>query len=117
VTGAQLYAMLEHGVGAMPSASGRFPQISGFRFTYSLSAPAGSRVTSVELEDGTPILADGTVYSLATNDFMNAGGDGYTMLTDGQGVTRDLMANVVLEYIRDVGTISPTLEGRITQVP
>jgi hypothetical protein len=32
-------------------------------------------------------------------------------------VTRDLMANVVLEYIRDVGTISPTLEGRITQVP
>jgi len=55
--------------------------------------------------------------TLATNDFTNAGGDGYTMLADGQGVTRNLMANDLLDYIKDKGTISPTIEGRITKLP
>lgn len=117
VTGAQLYAILEHSVGAMPSANGRFGQISGFSFVYKLSNPPGSRVQSVTLNDGTPILPDSTVYTFATNDFVNAGGDGYTMLVDGQGVTREVMADVLQAYIQSLGTITPTIEGRITQVP
>ena len=121
VTGAQLWAMLENGVSRInpdgTGADGRFPQISGFRFTFDFSEPAGSRVVSVELDDGTPIASDATTYTLATNDFVNAGGDGYTMLADGQGVTRDIMANVVLEHIRDLGTITPVVDGRITKLP
>lgn len=116
VTGAQLYAILEHSVAPIPAANGRFAQISGFKFTYDAARPAGARVVSVTLNDGTPILADSTVYTLATNDFVNAGGDGYTMLVDGQGVTRNVMANDVLEYIKQRGTISPTIEGRITRL-
>lgn len=116
VTGAQLWSVLEHSVGSIPAANGKFLQISGFKFTYDAALPAGSRVVSVALTDGTPILRDGTVYTAATNDFTNAGGDGYTMLVDGQGVTRDLMANDVLDYIVAQGTISPTLEGRITRL-
>ncbi|HEX2029937.1 MAG TPA: 5'-nucleotidase C-terminal domain-containing protein [Actinomycetota bacterium] len=116
VTGAQLHAMLEHSVAPIPSANGRFAQISGFRFTYDAALPAGSRVVSVALDDGTPILPDGTTYTLATNDFMNTGGDGYTMLADGQGVSREVMADVVAEYIEEQGTITPTIEGRITRL-
>jgi 5'-nucleotidase len=116
VTGAQLHQVLEHGVAAMPGANGRFPQISGFKFTYDVARPAGSRVTEVTLDDGTPILPDSTTYTLATNDFVNAGGDGYTMLADGHGTTRDVMANALLEYIRDQGTITPVIEGRITRL-
>jgi len=116
VTGAQLWSVLEHGVGRIPAADGRFLQISGFKFTYDSRLAPGSRVVSVALNDGTAIPRDGTVYTATTNDFTNAGGDGYTMLVDGQGVTRDLMANDVLDYIRAQGTISPTLEGRITRV-
>lgn len=116
VTGSQLYAALEHSVGSIPAANGKFAQISGFRFEYDSSKPAGSRVVSVELDDGTPILPDSATYTLATNDFTNAGGDGYTMLADGQGVTRDIMANVVLDYIRAKGTISPVVEGRIVNL-
>jgi 5'-nucleotidase len=102
----------------MPSANGRFPQISGFRFTYDVALPANSRLISVELDDSTPILADSTVYTLATNDFVNAGGDGYTMLAADQtdSVTREIMADVVLEHIQDLGTITPTIEGRITRI-
>jgi 5'-nucleotidase len=115
VTGAQLYEVLEHGVAARPGASGRFPQISGFRFEYDSTRAAGDRVTSVELEDGTPIAPDGTIYTLATNDFVNAGGDGYTMLADGAGVTREVMADVFLEFIEG-DTLTPTLEGRIVDL-
>jgi 5'-nucleotidase len=117
VTGAQIWAALEHGLSALPGANGRFLQISGFKFSYKLSAPVGSRVLSVELPDGTPIPADSATYTLATNDFVNAGGDGYTMLADGQGVTREIMADVLVDYIRSLGTITPTTEGRITQLP
>jgi 5'-nucleotidase len=116
VTGALLWQALEHSVAVIPGANGRFAQISGFKFTYDAARPAGSRVVSVTLDDGTPILPDSTEYSFATNDFVNAGGDGYTMFVGIHGVTREVMADVLLEYIRDQGTISPVTEGRITRL-
>lgn len=117
VTGAQLWATLEHSVGSIPAANGKFLQISGFRFSYDATRTAGSRVTALTLDDGTAIANDPTVSITATtNDFTNSGGDGYTMLADGQGVTRDLMANVVADYLEAVGSVSPTLDGRITRI-
>jgi 5'-nucleotidase len=113
VTGAQLWAVLERSVGQAPNAFGGFLQISGFRFTYDSTQPAGSRVTSVTLNDGTVIAEDATTYTATTNDFTNAGGDGYVELADGQGVTRNLMANDLLSYITAQGTITPTTDGRI----
>ena len=123
VTGAQLWAMLENGVSQISAtgtgADGRFPQISGFRFTFRYDVPTGctgsqvapitwqcntvSRVQSVSLTDGTPILPDSTTYSVALPNFVNAGGDLYTMLNDGQGVTRELDAAVMLAYIEELG--------------
>ncbi|HSK14614.1 MAG TPA: 5'-nucleotidase C-terminal domain-containing protein, partial [Gaiellaceae bacterium] len=100
VTGALLWQALEHSVAAIPAANGRFAQISGFRFTYDAALPSGSRVVSVTLDDGTPILPDSTEYTFATNDFVNAGGDGYTMFVGVHGVTREDMADVLLEYIK-----------------
>jgi 5'-nucleotidase len=122
VTGIQLWQMLENGVSKFDSgganAQGRFPQVSGFKFTFrydlatgcsgSETAPvtwicAPSRVTSVSWADGTPIPYDSTTYSVATIDFVNNGGDSYFMLVDGHGVTRDRDANVFLDYVASVG--------------
>lgn len=116
ITGAELWAAMEHSVGSLPAANGKFAQISGFRFTYNVGAAAGARIVSMALEDGTAIPEDGTVYTLVTNDFTWTGGDLYTMLDNGTGVSRDLMANVVLDWITAEGTISPTTDGRITAV-
>jgi 5'-nucleotidase len=116
LTGIQLWSALEYSVSRMPLAFGGFLQISGFKFTYDSSRPSGSRVISVTLDNGTPILPDSTLYTAATNNFTNAGGDGYTMLADGQGTTREVLADVVLDYIRTLGTISPTTSGRITNI-
>jgi 5'-nucleotidase len=117
VTGAQLHAVLEHSVASIPAANGRFLQISRFRFTYDSSRPPGSRLVSVALNDGTPILPDATTYTVATNDFINRGGDGYTMLADGQGEHREVMADVLMEHIEDAGTVTPVVDGRITRLP
>jgi 5'-nucleotidase len=78
--------------------------------------PVGSRVLSVTLDDGTVVTEDATTYTATTNDFTNAGGDGYVELADGQGVTRNLMANDLLAYITLQGTITPTTDGRIDDV-
>src|ERR687895_728203 len=82
VTGAEIKAFLENGVSAMPAANGRFPQVSGLCFTYEITAPAGSRVSSIvgQAADGSctgAAVVPGGSYTLATNDFMAAGGDGY----------------------------------------
>lgn len=122
VTGAQLWAALENGVSQINSATcngadGRFPQISGFKFTFKCSNPAGSRVLSVSLTDNTPIPANSTTYTFATNNFVNSGGDFYSVLNDGQGTTRENMFDVTVAYVESLGTITPTLDGRITKVP
>lgn len=117
VTGSMLWQMLEHSVEALPSANGWFGQISGFRFVFDSTKPAGSRVTSVTLDDGTPILADEVRYTMATSDFIAAGGDGYTMLADGDGTSREKMADVLLDHLRALGTLTPATDGRITDQP
>jgi len=117
VTGEQLHAALENGLSRLPEPSGRFPQVSGFSFTYDPAAPPGSRIVSVTLDDGAPVAADSSTYSLVTNDFMNAGGDGYTGLADGQGAPRESLATVLVEYVKSLGTVTPRLEGRIQAAP
>ncbi|WP_330332390.1 5'-nucleotidase C-terminal domain-containing protein [Streptomyces sp. NBC_00536] len=113
VTGTQLWAVLEQSVSKAPNSSGGFLQVSGFRFTYDSAKPVGSRVLSVTLDGGTPIARDATTYTAATNNFTNAGGDGYTMLADGQGTTRNLMAGDLLTYLTAQKTVTPTTHTRI----
>ena len=114
VTGAQVWAMLENGLGFLPSTSGAFPQVSGLRVVYDTSRAAGSRVLSVTLEDGTPVKQDGVLYSLAVPDYVNSGGDGYTMLKDGHGVVQDLLADVLVQYITAVTPVRPSVDGRLS---
>lgn len=121
VTGAQVWAALENGVSRVEFGDGRFPQISGFKFTFDMSKPAGSRVSNVILTNGTPIPNDTSVsYSLATNDFEVAGGDGYTML-GGLAIAKTLnsLELVIREaIIRDSanGPVVMSTDGRITRL-
>ena len=90
----QFKEILENAISREPAEDGRFAHIAGFSFAYDTTFPAqavdnagtvltpGSRVRSVVLDDGTVIVADGTVVpgaaiSVATNDFSARGGDQY----------------------------------------
>jgi 2',3'-cyclic-nucleotide 2'-phosphodiesterase (5'-nucleotidase family) len=122
VDGAELKQFLENGVFSMPGANGRFAQVSGLCFTYNIDASPGSRVTGAvrQAADGTCTgdvvdLSAAASYTLATNDFMASGGDGYPVVID-RATTREIMDQVLADYIEAAGTISPSIEGRITCV-
>jgi 2',3'-cyclic-nucleotide 2'-phosphodiesterase (5'-nucleotidase family)/predicted AlkP superfamily phosphohydrolase/phosphomutase len=119
ISGTELKEMLEHGVAAMPESSGGFPQVSGICFTYDVTAAPGSRVRSVvkQNDDGSCSteqldLSDSATYTLVTNDFTAAGGDGYPNIRD-RATTRDVLDQVVADAIAKAGTISPSIQGRI----
>jgi 2',3'-cyclic-nucleotide 2'-phosphodiesterase (5'-nucleotidase family) len=119
INGAELKAFLENGVSQMPAVNGRFPQVSGLCFTYDINAPAGSRVQSAVRQAGdgscTGAAIDLTAasqYTIAINDFMASGGDGYPNVF-GRGTTRGLMDEVSAAYIQAASPINPTIQGRI----
>ena len=119
VNGAELKTMLENGVSSMPSVNGRFPQVSGLCFTYNISAPVGSRVTGAvrQAADGSCTgpavdLTAGSTYTIAENDFMVSGGDGYPNFLS-RATTRDIMDQVLADYITSHTPISPSIQGRI----
>jgi 2',3'-cyclic-nucleotide 2'-phosphodiesterase (5'-nucleotidase family) len=74
-------------------------------------------VISVTLDGGAPIFKDSAVYTFATNDFVNGGGDSYEMLKDGQGIVRELLMQVVADWIEALSPATPGIAGRITVVP
>lgn len=120
LSGAEVKAFLEHGVSTMPTASGRFPQVSGLCFTYDIGVPVGTRVTRMVRQagdgscSGAPIV-EGESYSVTTNDFMAAGGDGYPNVSS-RTTTRGVMDADVAAYVTARRTVSSALQGRITCV-
>ena len=118
VTGAQIWSAMENGVSQYEAVAGRFPQISGFKFTFDLKKPVGSRVQSVTLRDGTPIANDASKsYTLTTLDYMISGGDGYTQFNPQKAFIRDLYAQVIADaIIANPNVVIPALDGRITKL-
>src|SRR5919109_748265 len=123
INGAELKAMLENGVSAMPAVNGKFPQVSGLCFTYDIAAAPGSRVTSAVRADasgnctGPAVdLTSGSSYKIVENDFMANGGDGYPVFSS-RATTQNFMDADVADYIAANSPISPFVkafpEGRI----
>ncbi len=118
IPGSQVLAALENGFSQVEDGAGRFPQVSGLQVVYDPKAPAGSRVASV-MVNGKP-LDTNAVYKVATNDYMLAGGDGYTALGGGKVLVNEqagnLMANDVMTYVTKIGHVTSKVEGRIKTV-
>jgi 2',3'-cyclic-nucleotide 2'-phosphodiesterase (5'-nucleotidase family) len=119
ISGIELLTMLENGISQVPAVNGRFPQVSGLCFTYDITAAAGSRVRQVirQAADGSCTgavveLTDTATYTMAINDFMALGGDGYPNFA-GRFTTRDLMDEVLANYVMANTPVQPALGGRI----
>lgn len=100
LTTAELAAVLEHGVSGLPGVAGRFPQVSGLKFSFDPDAPAGDRVQNAGvfdengaliariIEDGEVVDNGAQTFRVVTLSFLagprfdddgnfTGGGDGY----------------------------------------
>jgi 2',3'-cyclic-nucleotide 2'-phosphodiesterase (5'-nucleotidase family) len=113
VTGANLWKALENGVGGNYPGDGRFPQISGFKFSFDASKPLGSRIVSVTKLDGTEIAKDGKEYTLTTLDYVIYGGDGYVnVFSPAQAKVKGALLDVFVDALK-----ADMAAGKVTQVP
>ena len=122
VTGSNLWTALENGVGGSYPTDGRFPNISGFKFSFDASKAVGSRIVSVTKLDGTPIAKDSKEYTLATPDFIVYGGDGYSnVFTPSKAKVQGALLDLFVDSLKaDLAagkvTQMPTADGRIVKV-
>lgn len=117
LSGADLLAVLENGFSRIGDKAGRFPHLSGMAVVYDPAAPAGSRVVRATV-GGKP-LDPAATYTVATNDYMLNGGDGYDALKRGKVLVDPsagtLAATLVMDHIQAQKTVSPAVEGRISE--
>ncbi len=107
LTGRQLRAVLEFDA-ALVRPHGGFLQVSGLNLIID-----GQTLSEVTVA-GQPLDPDQT-YSVTTNEFLLSGGNGYTMLADGQNacLLGSTISAIVIDALRLQGEVSAELEGRI----
>jgi 2',3'-cyclic-nucleotide 2'-phosphodiesterase (5'-nucleotidase family) len=125
VRGKELKAIFEYGL-SDPEGGGRYPQVSGVRILYDPRRPQNEKIVSFQV--GEKPLDPEAWYTLATNDFLVAGGDGYVILKDlsllkegdppkaGRVLLFDLgheIRDLVVHYIKSQKTVFASVEGRI----
>lgn len=123
LSGADIVTSLEGGVSRVggKSGSGRFPQVSGMRYKYDVNKEAGSRIVSVEImnaEGGFDAIDVAKMYTVATNNFMRTGGDGYTLFNDNAVDPYDYgrpLEEALIDYMVANNPVIVELEGRISQ--
>jgi 5'-nucleotidase len=121
LSGATLRQTLEHGVArsAEDAEPGRFPQVSGVKFSFDATRPAGSRIVNLTINDKP--LDEKKNYTLAASDYVAIdGGDGYALLKG----TRLLIPRERAQFDSDIlqaaivakKVIAPKVEGRIKRL-
>ena len=121
LTGAQIAASLEHGVGRVggKGGTGRFPQVSGLRYEFDSTSAPGSRLKRVEVGDssgGYAPIDEGKMYTVATNNFMRTGGDGYEIFEKDAQEPYDYgrpLEEALMDYMIRKHPVAVVKDGRI----
>ncbi len=98
ISGAVLKDALEYSVEQYPAVFGGFLQVSGIEFDMNPAMPAGQRVSNLRVQ-GRPVVLQKD-YTVAINDFLAGGGDGYTMLKKAKVLQEyGTMEEIIAEYL------------------
>ena len=112
--GSDVLEILDHGVSLYPEPEGQYIQVGGLRFTFDPEAQPMNRVKSAQLNNGAEI-EPGKTYTVATVEFIAAGGDGYTMMERGEGLTfYGGDAEAFIAYLETNPAIAAEPEGRVS---
>jgi 5'-nucleotidase len=115
VTGSLVKDILEQQfAGAFGQTSTKMLQISGLSYVWNPAAAVGSRIVSIKV-GGVPIDPMAT-YTVTTNNFVAAGGDGFTKFLSGTNqVGGPIDLDVLIAYVKAHTPLTPFIDGRITQ--
>ncbi len=113
LTGTQIKALLEQQW--QPTVT-RFLQISGLGYTWDASLPVGSRI--VEIHDAAGVaLNPAATYSITCNNFLAAGGDGFTTFVGGTNqVGGPIDLDALIDYTEHHNPLPAPTMGRVTRL-
>jgi 2',3'-cyclic-nucleotide 2'-phosphodiesterase (5'-nucleotidase family) len=114
MTGRDVKEALEHGLEKYPSGwNGGFPQVSGMKYVFDAAKPSGKRLMNVYVGDKE--IEDDKTYTVATNDYLYQGGDGYDVIKDSKLIYNSglLIKDVFKQYVEENKVIEPKVDGRI----
>ncbi len=122
LTGAQIKTLLQQQWFLKPDGNYDIKtlQISGLKYTANMYLPVADRISSLTTANGTPINPTQN-YTAVVNNFMAAGGDNYTILTQASAsLAGPIDLDVFYDYIVKTfkgGAITAAIEGRIVNNP
>jgi len=112
IKGSDLVGALAHGAGDYPVEKGAFPHVAGVTFTLNAGAEPAKRITDVKVKG--QLLDMNQTYSVVTNDFMAAGGDGYEMFKPYPVVKEyNTLMDTLVDYIAQEGEVKGEFETRM----
>ncbi|AVH43826.1 LysM peptidoglycan-binding domain-containing protein [Agrobacterium tumefaciens] len=119
--GEDIRAALENGVSQIDDGAGRFMQVSGLKYSFDRSKPAGGRVVSVDVKEGDAFvpLDPAKTYIVAANNYVRTGGDGFKVFATKAINAYDFGPNLeeaVAAYITANSPYKPYTDGRISEV-
>jgi 5'-nucleotidase / UDP-sugar diphosphatase len=111
MTGEQIMQVLDMAVAVKPGA-GAFLHVSGLKWTLNRTTGKAENVMVGDAQ-----LDPQKTYKAVTNNFMATGGDGYVPFTAlPQYDSGFVLADALMEYIKNAGNVEPKVDGRLTIV-
>jgi 5'-nucleotidase len=120
LTGAQIDTLLEQQFDNPGVGQSRMLQISDtLRYTWTASAPTGSKVDITSIMIGGVPIDPAATYRVTVNSFLADGGDNFFVLKDGTNrLGGDVDLDAVEKYFNaQVGPVAPPAQNRITMLP
>ena len=93
--------------------------MSGLRYEFDSSLEPGSRIKSVEVSDGSggyAAIDEAKVFSVATNNFIRTGGDGYEIFANDAVEPYDHgrpLEEALIDYMIKTHPVTVAKDGRI----
>jgi 5'-nucleotidase/UDP-sugar diphosphatase len=109
LTGSEILEILDHHAKLEPG-SGGFLQVSGITMKITNQSISGSSIGGESIDPA-------HTYTVATNDFLAAGGDGYSTFKNGRSYldTGLIFSDIMVDYIKTHSVIDAKVDGRITK--
>jgi len=118
LTGGMIKRLLEQQfVGIEPRANRMLQISSGFTYSYKLNAPGGRHVDAESIKLGGRVVAPNDKVRAATNSFLAAGGDGFSVFQEGTDqLGGDIDVDALVAYFKTHSPVRPGPQNRIIRL-